>query len=412
MNAKNKNMNILYLGKFFPRTMLRTIKGDSKGKISFSNHNFEMSVLNGLCQQNEVWLRCVTLPGVYSYPQSNRCLFSHAEDYDYHNMHIASVGFCNLIGIKEMWATKSCARLLRTEMDKFPDGTINIVVNTPDSRLLKAIGIVKKKCDRHITQTVIIPDIPAIVTSMDKQNLLKGILLNRRDKKSMEMASESDGLVLLSEAMMDFVSKPVRHIVMEGIVDTWTMDPKGVEAVVDNKVILYTGTLRKMFGVQNLIKAFLMIPDNDAELWICGAGDSKEFIKNAAAQDSRIKFYGLVESGVALDMQRKATILVNPRTSEGVYTKYSFPSKTMEYLLAGKSTVANRLPGIPEEYFKYIYTPKDESIEALSECIARVLHMNHEERAIRANAGRQFVLEKKNSKMQIERVIKMIESYV
>lgn len=405
-------MNILYLGKFFPQTMLRTIKADSKGKIGFSNHNFEMSILNGLCQQEGISLRCITLPGVFSYPQNNRNFITKSEYYDFRNTHITSVGFCNLIGIKELWATINCARTIMGEISKFQEGVINVVINTPDSRLLDALEIVKKKCGRSITQTVIIPDIPSMVSSMDKQNFIKSALLVRRDKKSMEQTSESNGLVLLTEAMMDFVSKPVKHIVMEGIVDIGTMDKNGVEDIGDKKIILYTGTLRKIFGVQNLVKAFQLMPDEDAELWICGAGDSKDFIENAATKDSRIKFFGLVESSKALEMQHKATILVNPRTSEGEYTKYSFPSKTMEYLLAGKSTVANRLPGIPEEYFNYVYTPIDESVEALADCLANVLHMNAEERVVRAEAGRRFILEKKNSKVQMERVIKMIESYV
>lgn len=405
-------MNILYLGKFFPQTMLRTIKADSKGKIGFSNHNFEMSILNGLCQQEGISLRCITLPGVFSYPQNNRNFITKSEYYDFRNTHITSVGFCNLIGIKELWATINCARTIMGEISKFQEGVINVVINTPDSRLLDALEIVKKKCGRSITQTVIIPDIPSMVSSMDKQNFIKSALLVRRDKKSMEQTSESNGLVLLTEAMMDFVSKPVKHIVMEGIVDIGTMDKNGVEDIGDKKIILYTGTLRKIFGVQNLVKAFQLMPDEDAELWICGAGDSKDFIENAATKDSRIKFFGLVESSKALEMQHKATILVNPRTSEGEYTKYSFPSKTMEYLLAGKSTVANRLPGIHEEYFNYVYTPIDESVEALADCLANVLHMNAEERVVRAEAGRRFILEKKNSKVQMERVIKMIESYV
>ena len=65
-----------------------------------------------------------------------------------------------------------------------------------------------------------------------------------------------------------------------------------------------------------------------------------------------------------------------------------------------------------EPYFNYVYTPIDESVEALADCLANVLHMNAEERVVRAEAGRRFILEKKNSKVQMERVIKMIESYV
>ena len=110
-------------------------------------------------------------------------------------------------------------------------------------------------------------------------------------------------------------------------------------------------------------------------------------------------------------MQRQATILVNPRTSEGEYTKYSFPSKTMEYLLSGKSVIINRLPGIPEEYYQYVFTPKDESVDALAECVNRVLTLEVNDRVSKAKSGREFVVSQKNSKIQVSRILEMINNY-
>lgn len=404
--------NIIFLGKFFPKKLLLTIKEDSKGKVGMSNHNFEMSILNGLCQQENVDLRCISCPGVYSYPHNNKKLFTKCESYSYKNTHIESAGFCNLVGIKEKCAARSCARIIIDAANSFVGNDVHIIINTPDVRLLDAVRMAEKMTNKNFTKTVIIPDIPSLVTAMDKQNPIKAYLLSKRNHKVMEYAANSNGLVLLTEAMMDFVSKPVKHIVMEGIVDVDTMSKSNVVSKTDKKVILYTGTLRKIFGVMNLVEAFKMVKDEDAELWICGSGDSKEAIEEAARIDSRIRFWGLVDSNTALEMQHKATILVNPRTSEGEYTKYSFPSKTMEYLLAGRSVIINHLPGIPKEYYDYVYTPKDESIEAFAECISNVLNIDEEEREKRAKAGRDFVIERKNSKIQMQRVIKMIESYV
>ena len=377
-----------------------------------SNHNFEMSILNGLCQQENVDLRCISCPGVYSYPHNNKKLFTKCESYNYKNTHIESAGFCNLVGIKEKCAARSCARIIIDAANSFVGNDVHIIINTPDVRLLDAVRMAEKMTNKNFTKTVIIPDIPSLITAMDKQNPIKAYLLSKRNHKVMEYAANSNGLVLLTEAMMDFVSKPVKHIVMEGIVDVDTMSKSNVVLKIDKKVILYTGTLRKIFGVMNLVEAFKMVKDEDAELWICGSGDSKEAIEEAARIDSRIRFWGLVDSNTALEMQHKATILVNPRTSEGEYTKYSFPSKTMEYLLAGRSVIINHLPGIPKEYYDYVHTPKDESIEAFAECISNVLNIDEEEREKRAKAGRDFVIERKNSKIQMQRVIKMIESYV
>ena len=179
----------------------------------------------------------------------------------------------------------------------------------------------------------------------------------------------------------------------------------------EKKVVLYTGTLRKIFGVMNLVKAFQSLENTDAELWICGSGDSENDINEAAKQDSRIKYFGMVDSQAALKMQRQATVLVNPRTSEGEYTRYSFPSKTMEYLLAGKSVIINRLSGIPEEYYEYVYTPDDEGIEALAACISSVLAMNPSTRNTRAQRGREFIISQKNSFIQTKRILNLISKY-
>lgn len=404
-------MNILYLGKFFPEKLLNAILEHNQGKIGFSNHNFEMSVINGLCRQENIDLKCITLPAVFSFPHNNHEFFTRAEHYKYKNTEINSTGFCNLILLKEIWSTVSCAKQIMKCVKKFSGDTIHVIINTPDNRLFDALKIASWFSHKHFTKTVIIPDIPSMVTDMDKQNPLKRILLKYRNDSVMKTTSGSNGLVLLTNAMMDFIPKPVKHIIMEGIVDAETMDMRSVECSKNKKIILYTGTLRKIFGVTNLIEAFRLIPDTNVELWICGSGDSQQFIEDAARNDSRIKFWGLVDSKAALSMQHQATVLVNPRTSEGVFTKYSFPSKTMEYLLAGRSVIINKLPGIPEEYYDYVYTPDNESITALANCISYVLTIPDDIREKHAAEGRKFILEKKNSKMQTARILDMIKTY-
>lgn len=404
-------MNVIFIGKFFPKNMLCTIDADSRGKVGMSNHNFEMSIINGLCQHTDVQLQCLSVPGVYSYPYNNKRIFTKAESYHHQNAMVYSVGFCNLPIVKEIWGTIALVSRLVKVIRSSKDDRVDIVINTPDNRILNASKIAKFLTKKRVTQTVIIPDIPSMVTAMDANNGIKAIILKHLNNRAMIQTSRSDGLVLLTEAMMDFVNKPIKHIVMEGIVDVRTMGQVEEAPLSDKHIILYTGTLRRIFGVMNLVSAFQMLKQKNIELWICGSGDSKDDIKCAAKQDSRIKFYGLVDSQTALKFQRKASILVNPRTSEGDYTRYSFPSKTMEYLLAGKSVVANRLPGIPEEYYEYIYAPKNESIESLAECISSILDKTSLEREHRAALGRSFVIDNKNSVVQTGRILQMIKTY-
>lgn len=70
----------------------------------------------------------------------------------------------------------------------------------------------------------------------------------------------------------------------------------------------------------------------------------------------------------------------------------------MEYLLAGRSVIINHLSGIPEEYYDYVYTPKDESVEALAECISSVIHLDIKEREERAKKDGNLLLKRKIQK--------------
>lgn len=155
----------------------------------------------------------------------------------------------------------------------------------------------------------------------------------------MNLASESNGLVVLTEAMMDFFNPKPEHIVMEGLVDLDNMNRNiytSHNLETRKEIVLYTGTLRKIFGVMNLVEALKYIPNSDFELWICGSGEASEDINQASKYDKRLKFFGLVSSEEALDLQQKSTILVNPRTSEGEFTKYSFPLKQWNIFWLGK----------------------------------------------------------------------------
>lgn len=403
----------LYIGRFYPRHLINTLREDSRGKAGgMSNHNFEMSIINGLCHQKDIIFECLTYPGVYSYPYNNRRIYTKKESYTYKTTKVNSIGFCNLPILKEIWAVISLSIQIIKFSHRYKADRIDIIMNTPNQIVLSAVKIAKLLIRKKITQTVIIPDIPSMVTSMTKTNSIKGKLLNLMHSSLMRNLSSVNGLVLLTDDMMDFISnKSIKRIIMEGIVDVETMSQETIYEESRQEVILYTGTLLKMFGVMNLVRAFQKIENDSIQLWLCGAGDSVREIEEAAKVDKRIKFYGLVDSRTALHLQRQATILVNPRTSEGEYTKYSFPSKTIEYLLAGKTVIINRLKGIPKEYFEYVFTPEDESVDALANCILNVIQLNYDIRREKAIAGRNFVISNKNSQVQVSRILEMIMSY-
>lgn len=405
-------MNVLFLGRFYPKGIVERIVEDTHGKVGFSNHNFEMSLINGFASLKDVNIRVLTAPMVYSFPHNNRNAFVRGIRYVENDYSVRSIGFCNIAVLNiftERWAL---TKAIRKEIVAFEGDEITIVVNTPSrllsSALFKAIDRIREK---KIKTALIVPDIPECLVEMNGRLTMKDRLVKRLNKRNARLSQRYNKYVYLTDAMNDFYhADPKDYIVMEGLIDEKKVNQQSgrQETTNSKEIILYTGTLRRIFGVMSLINAFEKGNFKNAELWICGSGECAPEIEQKAKDNHDIKFYGLVSSEKALELQSKATILANPRGAEGRYTRYSFPSKTIEYLLAGKSVIMNRLPGIPEEYDKFIYYPDNESDEAWILKLNEIFALPASERNACNAAGKKYILTMKNAKVQCSRIVQLI----
>ena len=89
--------------------------------------------------------------------------------------------------------------------------------------------------------------------------------------------------------------------------------------------------------------------------------------------------------------------------------KYSFPSKTMEYLASGTPTLLYRLPGIPDEYFNYCFVVDGLGIKALQVKIEEVLNLSHEDLELTGKRARDFILKQKNPIQQCKKIFQLIQ---
>lgn len=68
-----------------------------------------------------------------------------------------------------------------------------------------------------------------------------------------------------------------------------------------------------------------------------------------------------------------ATLLVNSRFTIEEFTKYSFPSKNMEYMASGTPLLTTKLPGMPQEYYPYVFLFDEETIDGYADAISNAL---------------------------------------
>lgn len=215
------------------------------------------------------------------------------------------------------------------------------------------------------------------------------------------------GYVILTEQMKDKLNSRKPTIVLEGHVDSQMKHAvNSSKQKYGKKVCLYAGMLHRKYGIETLVKAFSRINRDDIELHIYGDGDYVTELNGI--KSDLIRYFGIVPNETVVNEELKATLLVNPRPTEEIFTKYSFPSKNMEYMASGTPLLTTKLPGMPVEYLNYVYTFDDESIAGMTETLERILSKSKEELHAKGAAAQNYVLKEKNETVQAKRMLETL----
>ena len=242
----------------------------------------------------------------------------------------------------------------------------------------------------------------AIITDLPR-DIGKKNSLSRKINEAMQ--SKFDAYIILTEEMNKIVNTKKRpFVVIEGLIDSKVDMLDKVKY--REKVCIYAGGLYEKYGVKMLIEAFINIKDKDVRLHLYGSGELEEYIKKI--KDNRIKFFGVVKNDVIIEEEKKATLLINPRFTKEEYTKYSFPSKNMEYMASGTPVLTTKLPGMPKEYYQYVYCLKNENVEEMTRTLTKILNKPNKELNQKGNEAREFVLKEKNNIKQAKKIISVI----
>lgn len=218
-----------------------------------------------------------------------------------------------------------------------------------------------------------------------------------------------DGYIMLSPYMNEVVNLKCRpFIVMEGIADS--VDDAGMSK--SERAILYAGGLTADNGIEILLEGFVKAECSDTKLWICGDGPLQAKVKDYADKYENICYWGIVPNEKVQQLERQAMLLISPRFSHNEFTKYSFPSKTIEYMSTGTPTALTKLGGIPEEYFEYVYVLEEETEQGVEKLIKYVVSQSEDARKQLGNAAKEFVFRNKNSSVQARRIINFMSDFI
>ncbi len=395
----------VFLGGIFSELQLTFIVENSRGVIQNAADAFQKKIISGLDAVLKEGVLVLNFPFVGSYPRFFRLpFFSKCDGRFGVKSRFIGYGFLNVFALRILSRFFSSFKALLS-LPKSKD----VVLFVYSAHLPFVLSAVLYKFFRRSTLIcLILPDLPEYMG--DNGRLRK--FLKWFDVKFFYFLSRYfDRFVFLTEYMADRLDIPKsRYVVVEGIANHGSIQHTIRSA--EKKSFLYTGTLAKRYGVMNLVAAFSKVENDSVELWICGDGDAKEEIVSAAGSDSRIVYYGQVDRSFALSLQEKASFLVNPRAPEGEYTKYSFPSKILEYMSSGKPVIMYKLDGVPEEYDQFYIAPNALGVDSLCECMTDVLKMSDEKLFKIGDSAKKFVFANKNPEVQAKKIINLFSQEI
>lgn len=397
--------NILFIGCLYSDADKEKFSSYSKRGFQFAAQNFQEALLKGFLE-NDVRPFVVTVPALSTFPGGYRCPIVKGSEYilsgqdlgrsiGFVNIPFLNTCFCGLDSIVHRWSSAQ-------QREKY------VVVYGAHSHLMEAAVKLKGKED-NVKLCLIVPDLPKYMAC---NKLYRKLGLKERDLRRIDkMLPKFDAVVVLASPMiaeLGFTNRP--NITVEGIYSGDGLSISHQKMNKGQKVILYTGGLAMRYGIGDLIDAFMLIDNPNYRLWLCGTGDAVPYIKECALKDNRIEYKGVVPKTVSANYQLEATLLVNPRHSKEVFTQYSFPSKTMEYLASGTPAVMCHLECIPPEYDEHLYYFEDESVEGMARKMQEICSLDEEALATKGQDARAFILREKNAKTQTKKILDLLEN--
>ncbi len=408
-------MKILYISTLCSKETYREMFGYNTASPNFAVQKYHSVMTKGL-SENGAEVICMTPPPVSR--KSKAGIYVDVRDQQENGTKFRYIPFLNIPVIKNLSVykntKKACYKLLNNSLKNGEAAGIvlDLLCISACAGALSALKKFNKKHKSNFKSAGIVTDLPDYLSH-------GGGLLEKAFKVSFEKSlTKCSSYVLLTEQMNSLLNKENKpYAIIEGQADENTPLPSDQADNPEEIICMYAGSLARIYGIMTLAEAFKEFYEenkNDeriakARLHIYGNGECREELIAMSQATPAVKYCGVLSPDEIVTKEQEATLLINPRPAGEEYTKYSFPSKNMEYMASGTAVLTTALPGMPEEYNKYVYIINDESISGIKSTLKELFTTDLSELRKKGLAARDFVLKNKSGKIQAGKVLELLK---
>ena len=374
-----------------------------------AGNTFQAQLVRGLARAGFPDIEVFSARPVPSYPRSARLLFPPRRDSLDGTIAVRLLPFLNLTPIKQVvlgldvifgllhwaWRKRRNSRVVLSYNLSVPPGAFTLF----GARLAGAKAVVS-------VNDINVPGETVPMTALFRLDFeLQRWLLPRFDGH----------LVVAKEIADDFFpGRP--YVRVEGGVDREFLErtrPTREGTRSDSPLVLgFAGWLNEANGVSLILAAVALAHARQLRLKVAGTGPLQTIVEQAARQDPRVEFLGLLDSAGVTNLYAEADILLNIRLTKTMNTRYFFPSKLIEYLGSGIPTITTRVAHAETEFADFAYILSDESPQGLADLITFVGSQSPEERSQIALRAREYISTYKTWDAQAAKVAQYLHEVV
>lgn len=371
--------------------------------LSVAGNKMLLGFAEGFAQNNcSVDVVSVTPRAMIRFKKNGEPFFQKRITYKEKGVNYTLIDYCNFFGLKQITVYKSILkelkRIIREHKENTKEKIVVFVYNTISYFAKPVVKFCNKK---EIMKCGIIADLPIL----KKKSLLHRI----EDKEQIKLVSKFDALVSLTEYIGKDFAPNIPQCVVEAGVSNESYDHCNSSEKNDKKTIVYSGSLNELSGIDVALKAMNFIDDKNIVLNIYGDGSFRKDVEQASAVDKRIQYCGHIDNKTMLKIQQSADLLICPRKKDNFTTKYTFPSKILEYCCSGTPVLCNKLLGVPTEYDNYVNFAIDENPAIWAEKIEEILCDSEGLYKQKALNAKNILLNKKSWKKQTKKIIEFLK---
>lgn len=403
-------MKVVYISTSCSEKMYSWVYKNRHVKAIEPQQKFNQLLINGIAAQKDVDVFCISaLPmsastsNIKFYDGGIEIINSHLT-YDY--IPFKNGKFSRYISLINN-TYKHLKKYIKENKNE------DIVIITDVLSVFMTLRIFKLAKKYNILTVGIVTDLPMLATNMkqNKQSLIKRTLESFSQKINTDALAKYDAYIPLTKSIYDVIGQTLKpYLVIEGSINSLQNYEKKVKTT-SKRVLVYAGGLYEKYGVGTLAKACALLSDKfDFEMHFYGNGNYVPVLEEMHKQYPNIAYKGMASLEEIVKVEQKCDLLINPRPSNEEFSKYSFPSKTLEYMTSGTPLLTTELPGIPKEYFEHCYSIREEDVDGMKKALSEVLSKSNEELIDKGFDAYQFVLNHKSNVIQGKRIIDFLKN--